>query len=98
MARGWLPANSWLQGQGTANVNLNAACNAFYDLTTDTTNFFRSGSGCRNTGEIATVLDHEWGHSMDRHDVGGALSNSSEAYADITAILRHQTSCVGQGI
>jgi hypothetical protein len=94
-ARGWLPANTWLQGQLTANVNIPITCNAFWDGTT--VNFYRSGGGCRNTGEIAAVFDHEWGHGMDDNDTGGGLSNSSEGYADIAAIYRLQASCVGHG-
>ncbi|HET8646140.1 MAG TPA: S-layer homology domain-containing protein, partial [Vicinamibacteria bacterium] len=95
LARGWLPANTWLQGVLQANVNLQATCNAFWNGST--INFYRSGGGCRNTGEIAAVFDHEWGHGMDDFDTGGSLSNSSEGYADIAAIYRLQASCVGHG-
>jgi hypothetical protein len=94
-ARGWLPANLWLQSQLSTNVNISDTCNAFYDFFS--INFFRSGGGCRNTGEIAGVFDHEWGHGLDDNDSGGALSNSSEAYADIAAIFRLQTSGGGHG-
>jgi hypothetical protein len=86
MARGWLPTNPWLQSQLTANVNINDTCNAFWDGTT--INFYRSGGGCRNTGEIAAVFDHEWGHGLDDNDANGTISNSGEAYADIVAIYR----------
>jgi hypothetical protein len=96
-ARGWLPSNLWLQNRITTNVNLNNTCNAFYSSFGGTINFYRSGGGCRNTGEIAGVFDHEWGHAMDDNDTAGSLSNSSEAYADIVAIYRLQTSCVGHG-
>ena len=96
-ARGWLPTNAWLQGQLTANVNLTQTCNAFYSPAAGTVNFYKSGGGCRNTGEIGAVFDHEWGHAIDDNDSGGALSNSSEGYADIVAIYRLQTSCVGYG-
>lgn len=95
LARGWLPANTWLQSQLQTNVNIDNACNAFWDGVS--INFYRSGGGCRNTGEIAAVFDHEWGHGLDDNDAAGALSNSSEAYADIAAIYRLQTSCVGYG-
>src|SRR6185295_7177211 len=95
MARGWLPSNTWLQGQLTTNVNINLTCNAFWNGAT--INFYRSGGGCRNTGEIAAVFDHEWGHGLDDNDTGGVLSNSSEGYADIAAIYRLQASCVGYG-
>ncbi len=95
MARGWLPTNSWLQSQLDVNVNLNNTCNAFWNGST--INFYRSGGGCRNTGELAAVFDHEWGHGLDDFDAGGNLSNSSEAYADIAAIYRLEASCVGHG-
>ncbi|MCY1014978.1 endopeptidase [Pyxidicoccus sp. MSG2] len=94
-ARGWLPANTWLQGQLVSNVNIASTCNAFWNGST--VNFYRSGGGCRNTGEIGAVFDHEWGHGMDNFDANGTLSNSSEGYADIAAIYRLQTSCVGYG-
>jgi hypothetical protein len=94
-ARGWLPANAWLQRRLTTNVNINDTCNAFWNGTS--INFYRSGGGCRNTGELAGLFDHEWGHGLDQNDANGTLSNSSEAYADIAAIYRLQTSCVGYG-
>ena len=97
MARGWLPANTWLQAQLTTNVNLNSTCNAFYSPSLGTINFYKSGGGCRNTGEIAAVFDHEWGHGLDDNDTGGVLSTSSETYADVAAIYRLQASCVGYG-
>jgi subtilisin-like proprotein convertase family protein len=97
MARGWLPANTWLQAQLVTNVNLNLTCNAFYSPSAGTINFYRSGGGCRNTGEIAAVFDHEWGHGLDDNDTVGTLSTSSEAYADVAAIYRLQASCVGYG-
>jgi len=96
-ARGWLPNNQWLQGNDPGplqtNMNLNQTCNAFYS---GSINFYREGGGCRNTGEIAAVFDHEWGHGMDDHD-GGPFSNSSEGYADIASMYRLWASCVGYG-
>ena len=97
MARGWLPANTWLTGSSVlvANVNINQTCNGFWNGST--INFYRSGGGCRNTGELAGVFDHEWGHGMDDNDANGVISNSGEGYADIAAIYRYQDSCVGHG-
>ena len=94
MARGYLPNNTWLQGALTANVNINDTCNAYWDGSS--INFYKSGGGCRNTGEIAAVFDHEWGHGLDYYD-GNGYSNPSESYADIAAIYRLQSSCVGYG-
>jgi trimeric autotransporter adhesin len=96
-ARGWLPNNQWLNGNDPGplqtNMNIPLTCNAFYS---GTINFYKEGGGCRNTGEIAAVFDHEWGHGMDDHDEG-PFSNSSEGYADIASMYRLWASCVGYG-
>lgn len=101
LAKGYLPLNIWLTLQMTSNMNIDNACNAFYSPVDGTINFYRTGSlganNCANTGEIAAVFDHEWGHALDDNDTSGVLSNSSEGYADIVAILRLQASCVGHG-
>lgn len=96
-ARGYLPSNNWLNQQLTSNMNINQTCNAFWSTAAGTVNFYRSGGGCRNTGELAGVFDHEWGHGLDDNDAAGSLSNSSEGYADIAAIYRLEASCVGHG-
>jgi hypothetical protein len=44
------------------HVNENQTCNAFWDGFA--TNFFRSGGGCANTGNIADVIYHEYGHGV----------------------------------
>jgi subtilisin-like proprotein convertase family protein len=92
--RSWLPSQSWLSLQLNANVNLNFTCNAFWDGAT--VNFFRSNANCRNTGEISSVVLHEWGHGLDAND-GGGMDRPSEAYADITAFVSTHSSCVGRG-
>ncbi len=95
IATGWLPDNDWLGSQLTANMNIEATCNAFWNGST--INFYRSGGGCRNTGEIAAVFDHEWGHGLDNNDANPSISAPGEAYADVAAILRLNTSCIGRG-
>src|SRR5436309_2837019 len=92
--RAWLPSNTWLQSQLTDNVNINATCNAFWDGVS--VNFYKSGGGCNNTGEIAGVFLHEWGHGLDNND-GGGYDNPTEAYADITAFMQTHVSCIGRG-
>ncbi len=94
VARAWLPTNAWINGQLVTNVNLNQTCNAYWDGAT--LNFFKSGGGCGNTGEIAAVSLHEFGHGFDQND-GTPLENTSEAYADVTAVLALHDSCVGPG-
>ncbi len=83
-----------MRGQLIANMNIQQTCNANW---TGTVNFFRSGGGCRNTGEIAAIFDHEWGHGMDNNGVNPNIAGPGEAIADIYALLRLDTSCVGRG-
>ncbi len=51
----------WSSGETQVFVNLNDACNAYFD---GTINFFQSGGGCANTGRLADVVYHEWGHGL----------------------------------
>lgn len=93
-ARGWVNY-TWLDTAIPANMNIASTCNAYYDSTS--INFYRSGGGCRNTGEIAAVFDHEWGHAIDDNDTNGTLSNPGEVIADIVASIRLHNSCIGRG-
>ena len=90
----FLPTNTWLSGTLTANMNINQTCNAFWNGST--VNFYRSGGGCSNTGEIAAVFLHEWGHGMDTKS-GGAASDkgTGEAVGDTFAFLETKNSCIG---
>ncbi len=94
-ARGHLPDNEWLQQQLTANVNIGFSCGATWDGVA--VNFYSSGMGCPNTGEIAGVLDHEWAHGMDANDALPSISSPSEGIADVYASLRLDSSCIGRG-
>ncbi len=97
VGRGWLPSNTWLNGQLTVNVNLNQTCNAYWNGST--LNFFRSGGGCNNTGELPGVSLHECGHGLDSNDGSGtsADNGTGETYGDFTAALATHSSCVGNG-
>ncbi|KAL3784103.1 hypothetical protein HJC23_012735 [Cyclotella cryptica] len=95
IARSRLPSNTWLQGKLLSYMNIGSTCNAYWD---GDVNFYRSGGGCRNTGEIAGVFDHEWGHGLDNNDVTGQIANpSGEGIADLYAALRLNDSCIGRG-
>ena len=94
----FLPGNSWLNGKLTANMNINQACNAFWN--NSTVNFYRSGSvqgtNCSNTGEIAAIFLHEWGHGMDTNAGGTAPENGTgEALGDTFAFLETRDGCIG---
>jgi hypothetical protein len=82
LARKWLN-NAWFNMTVQTNVNIDDACNAFWDGSS--TNFFQSGAGCNNTGEIADVIYHEWGHGLDQNTNLGDGS-TGEATGDITSM------------
>jgi hypothetical protein len=94
MARSQLPNNSWLKDRLTSNMNIVTTCNAFWNGAT--VNFYRSGGGCNNTGELAGVFDHEWGHGMDNNDAVPSVSSPGEGIADVYASLRLDDSCIGR--
>ncbi|HEV8630755.1 MAG TPA: pre-peptidase C-terminal domain-containing protein [Thermoanaerobaculia bacterium] len=96
-ARGWLPSNTWLNAKLTANVNLNQTCNAYWNGST--LNFFRSGGGCANTGELPGVSLHEFGHGLDSNDGNGSPpeNGTGETTGDTSAFLAIHASCVGNG-
>ncbi|MCB1560705.1 MAG: cadherin domain-containing protein [Xanthomonadales bacterium] len=86
---------NWLNSKVTANMNINDVCNAYWDGSA--VNFFKSGSGCSNTGEIAGVFLHEWGHGMDTNSGGSASEyGSGEAVGDTFAFLETRDSCIGE--
>jgi hypothetical protein len=97
IGRAWLPASTWLSAQLPVNVNIPSVCNAYWNGSS--LNFFLSGSGCGNTGEIAGVSLHEYGHGLDSNDGDGFSpdNGTGEAYADITAAFFLHDSCMGPG-
>lgn len=97
VGRGWFPANVWLGQQLTARTNLTTACNAFWNGNID---FYQSFGGCANTGEVASIIIHEYGHGLDQNDGNGFSPNggTGESYADLVAALITHDSCVGRGV
>jgi hypothetical protein len=97
IARGWLNL-PWLTVPLIANVNLDGPCNASWDETT--VNFARSEPDCSNTGEIAAVGLHEYGHGLDANDGSGSSPDkgTGETYGDWTATLITHDSCIGTGL
>ncbi|HTM23076.1 MAG TPA: hypothetical protein VL172_21295, partial [Kofleriaceae bacterium] len=77
----------FLDGQQETNVNINDTCNAFSDGTA--INFYASGDGCGNTGRIADIVYHEFGHSLHEHaliaGVGSWDGALSEGLGDFVA-------------
>jgi MYXO-CTERM domain-containing protein len=88
-ARTFAPVLGFLNQQVQATVNIDEYCNAFSDGTS--INFYISGQGCQNTGRIADVIYHEYGHSLHNHAIiegvgafDGALSEGQADYLAAT--------------
>ncbi len=79
----WLPNLFFLGRVMPANVNIQDVCNAYFDGSS--VNFFRSGGGCNNTGEISDVMQHEWGHGLDYGTRAGDGA-TGEGTADVVAL------------
>jgi len=80
------PEVSMVTSTLTSIVNLPDVCNAYYD---GNVNFFASGSGCNNTGEIADVNYHEWGHGFHAYSLRSGFFDGSlsEGAADTVSFL-----------
>ncbi len=93
IATKWLPNLAWLYEPFFAHTNIDATCNALYD---GDVYFFRSGQGCGNTGEIADVIYHEWGHGIDLNTVEGDGA-TGEGTADVVALHMTHSPLMGPG-
>jgi hypothetical protein len=94
----------WFSTQVVANVNMNDICNAFWNGRA--VNFFQAGNrslpngktvGCSNTGEIADVVYHEWGHGLHQNTGGIRDRAFSEGIGDTVAQLITGSADVGPG-
>jgi hypothetical protein len=94
LARAYLPANTWLNKNLSCMDDYNATCNAYYN---GYLVFYRSGGGCSNTGEIAGVICHEFGHGLDSYDGDGFSPDdgTGEAYGDVVSSIETHESCIG---
>jgi hypothetical protein len=88
---------TWFNQPLKANVNHSEHCNAFWDG--DSINFFTageiSGKKCANTGMIADVVFHEWGHGLDENTGGIDDGAMSEGFGDAVALLFTDDARVG---
>ncbi len=75
-------------------VNENISCNAF--STGDTIHFGRATSSCNNMA-TATIVVHEFGHSLDAVLGGLADASYSEGFGDALAALVTEQPCLGPG-
>jgi uncharacterized protein (TIGR03382 family) len=89
----------WLDSQLQVTVNIDDSCNAFSDG--DTINFYLSGGGCENTGRLADVVYHEFGHSVHNQSVipgvGQFSVSLSEGTSDYLAATITEDTGIGRG-
>jgi MYXO-CTERM domain-containing protein len=79
-ARTLVPEMTWLNQQLEVNVNQNDVCNAYYDGTS--INFYQEGGPCANTGRLADVIYHEFGHGLHHHSIVGGVGDFEEALSE----------------
>ena len=83
----WAPqiSNNWTSS--TIYVNEDDVCNAYFD---GELHFYRKGGGCNNTGRIADVSYHEWGHGFHYYNLlsGEYDGSMSEGIADSISFLQ----------
>ncbi len=93
------PNLTYLDQQLSVTVNEQGSCNAF--STGDDVHFFPKNQQCENTGRLADVVYHEFGHSLHANSIingVGAFDGSlSEGLADTTAVLMTGDPGMGRG-
>lgn len=85
----------WFDRPLTANTNLTRTCNAHWDNLFGTVNFYSGDGRCANSGLIADIIYHEWGHGLDA-STGGIVDGAfSEGFGDIVSMLMTRSHVVG---
>jgi cysteine-rich repeat protein len=81
--RGIAPDLAWLDDQIPVTVNIDDECNAFSDG--NSINFFRASGSCENTGRLADVVYHEFGHSVHHQSVLPGVGSFDVALSEGTS-------------
>jgi len=89
------PGYAYANFRITANVGVSGQCNAYWN---GTINFYNTGGGCHNTGEIEGVVAHEFGHGV-QDDMLGNQGNEGlgEGNGDILNNFMVDESAIGRG-
>ncbi|MEO8706898.1 MAG: MYXO-CTERM sorting domain-containing protein, partial [Kofleriaceae bacterium] len=93
------PTLGWLAQSIPVFVNENDTCNAFSNG--DDIHFFRKSGQCENTGRIADVVYHEFGHSLHANSIIEGVGNFdgglSEGISDVLAMAITGDPGMGRG-
>ncbi len=78
-------------------VNINDACNAYYDY--NGINFYIAAGGCSNTAQIADVVYHEYGHAVTHRTYEPYSPNGAqhEGWSDYYAATITDQPLIGRG-
>jgi MYXO-CTERM domain-containing protein len=77
---------SVVSSQLRSNVNIRSSCNAYWN---GNVNFYQDSGSCNNTGRIADVNYHEWGHGFHYYSASGYTDGSiGEGIGDVAAFLQ----------
>ena len=91
----WLPSEPFFSTPNFGiRTNINASCNATYDG--QNINFYRESTTCNNTGNVADVVYHEWGHGVDLNTFPGS-GGTGEGSADVNSIQVSHSAQIGPG-
>jgi hypothetical protein len=97
--RTFAPAMATLDDPINANVNIDKECNASFDG--ENLNFYRASTRCQNTGLLADVVYHEFGHAMHFNSiiegVGRMDGAFSEGLSDFLSALITEDAGMGRG-
>lgn len=94
-ARQVTPNVGWIDQRLTVNVNINDSCNAFWDG--QTINFFQAGGNCNNTGQISSIVYHEFGHGYHQNLTSNVVGSIGEGTGDFLAAALTGDPTVGLG-
>jgi len=100
----WLdPQFTGMDYQMPVSVNNNGNCNASWNGTGMA--FLSAGGGCANTGQMASVIYHEYGHGINQKiyqengSSRGMLNDAAnEGTADVNAAMMEDENRVGRGL
>ena len=88
------PGFTEISKQIAGNTGVAGQCNAFYQSTDDSINFFNVGGGCNNSA-YSTVIAHEYGHFCvnERNLSQGAFG---EGFSDTAAVMLYDTGIIAK--
>ena len=87
----------WFAKPLPSHTNLSSSCNAHWDSRVGTINFYSGNRQCANTGLIADIIYHEWGHGLDAKTGGIRDGAYSEGFGDIMSMLITKSPIIGIG-